>query len=117
MNPDTHNPLPALRAEAEYGISRSAATHLQNNYWVVPDAYKHIFSTYYLLNWSTGYFKEAMVEGTVERTGTKYQVIYHRTNPAEIAKYKGNVMLSFRILKREFEVQAVVLVSLDKRGE
>lgn len=115
MNPDTHNPVPALRALATHGISKSSATFLQSNFWQLPANHLHIFDCYYLLHWDRAYFQDHMIEGTVTRQGITYQVIYHRTNPAEINKHKGDVLLSFRKLKYEYEVQPVVLVSIDKR--
>lgn len=116
MNPDTHNPLPALRALAKYGVPKSSATYLQNNYWAVPNNYLSIFGSYYIHYWSVDYFRDGLVDGMISSHDKAFQVIYHRTNPAEIKKHKGQVVLSFRELKHEYDVQAVVLVSLDKKG-
>lgn len=116
MHPDTHNPSAALEAVTKYGLSRSKAMHIQETNWVVPSSYLHLFNTYYILSWSSDYFQAVLNEGMIERFDTKYQVRYHRTNPAEIAKHKGALMLSFRGLKREYQTVPVVLVSLDKRG-
>ena len=112
MNPDPHNPIPALKALATYGVPKSAAIYLQNNHWVIPENYKDLFCTYYLLRWNKEYFMDTLCEGTIERQGKIYQIIYHRTNPAEIKKYRGHVVLSFRELQHEYDVYPVVLVAL-----
>ena len=90
---------------------------MQETNWTVPSSHLHLFDTYYILSWSVEYFQAALQEGMVERHDVKYQVKYHRTNPAEITEHKGPLMLSFRGLKREYQTIPVVLISLDKRGE
>ena len=99
----------------KHHTSISAATYIQNNQWVIPQNHLPIFHTYYLLDWNVSYFCQELKEGIVERQGITYQVIYHRTNPAEIKKLHkigGHVKMSFRALLTDFRVQPVVLVSL-----
>ena len=112
MNPDPHNPIPALKALATYGVPKSAAVYIQNNHWSIGEDYKDLFSTYYLLRWYKTYFMDELCEGTIERQGKVYSIIYHRTNPHEIRKHRGSVLLSFRELQHEYDVHPVVLVSL-----
>ena len=112
MYPDNHNPIPSLEALAKFGIPRSSAIYLQNNYWNVPSNYLDIFGAYYILRWDSAYFREALHDGLITRHDISYQVVYHRTNPAEIKKATTGLLLSFRVLKEEYKVHPVVLVSL-----
>jgi len=109
-------PTPSMIAQ-QYGISISEATHIQNNYWSIPQKYKRndILPVYFILSWDVDYFRDRIREGTILREHTVYQVIYHRTNPVEIAKGKGQVMLSFRSFNRDFNIQPTVLVSLSHK--
>ena len=104
--------LPSNIVVQKYGIPRSTAIYQQHNHWTVPPMYRSIFSTYYLLKWSAEYFQEKMVDGTVEREGIIYQVIYYNCNVAAISKGVGQLLLSFRELQDEYKAQAVVLVTV-----
>lgn len=105
----------SLATHKQHGISISEATHIQNNYWVIPTRHQHLLSSYFILSWDVDYFKERLQEGTIRRESITYQVIYHRTNPAEIAKGQGQVKLSFRAFNRGFSIQPTVLVSLSHK--
>ena len=85
---------------------------MQNNHWIIPTEFRDIVSTYYLLHWSAPYFQEKLKEGTVERNGVIYQVIYYRCNAAAIGTHSRKLLLSFRELKAEYKVQPVVLVTV-----
>ena len=99
-----------------HGISISAATYIANNYFSIQNSDRNLFRTYYILAWQASYFQEKLQQGTIEREGITYQVIYHRTNPAEITQLVemgGHLKLSFRSLLADFGVQPTVLVALD----
>lgn len=104
--------LPSANVVHKYGIPRSAAQYMQHNHWSIPDEYKSILSAYYLIYWSASYFQDKMVNGTVERDGVIYQVIYYRCNPAAIGSGSNQLALSFRSLVEEYKAQPVVLVTV-----
>ena len=104
--------LPSNVVVSKYGIPRSAAIYAQHNHWSIPSEHRSIFSTYYLLKWSAAYFQDKMKEGTIEREGVVYQVIYYRCNVAAVSRGIGQLLLSFRELQGEYKAQPVVLVTV-----
>ena len=103
--------LPSNDVVTKYGVPRSTAMYMQHNHWKIGE-YRSILSCYYLLKWSSSYFAESIKEGTIERGGTTYQVIYYRCNSAAIERGVGQVLLSFRELQKEYKAPAVVLVTV-----
>lgn len=104
--------LPSVRALKTYQVPKSSARYIMNNYWTIPEAYSDLFPTYYLLSWSVDYFTSSIQDGIIEREGTRYQVIYHHTDPVEIAKHSGSLFLSFRELAHIYKAQPTVLVKI-----
>jgi len=103
----------ALGEEAgEVGIPRATAMYMQDNHWAIPTEYRSILSVYYLLHWSAEYFQHKLHEGTIEREGITYQVIYYRCNAAAIGHSTGQLLLSFRGLRTEYKARPVVLVTV-----
>ena len=104
--------LSSLDALTKYGVAKSTAVYLRNNHWKISEDYRDIFPTYYLLHWEAKYFLNRMVEGTVDRDGITYGVIYYRCNPAAIKKDRSQLLLSFRELQPEYDSMPVVLVTV-----
>lgn len=104
--------LPSNVVLSLYGIPRSTAIYIQHNNWSVSQEYRNIFSSYYLLKWSAAYFQDKMHQGTVERDGVVYQVIYYNCNVAAISRGVGQLLMSFRELQNEYKAQPVVLVTV-----
>lgn len=94
-----------------YGVPISSALYIMHNIWGVRPGDRDIFKQFYLLKWPVERLLERISSGTIERRGTKYQVIFHRTNYAELAKYEGDIFLSFRELQDEYELYPTVLVA------
>jgi hypothetical protein len=112
MHPDSYSLIASLNALRKYGVPRSSAVFILNNFWQIKDRDKDIISTYYMLHWTTPYFKQALCNGLIEREGIMYQVIYYRTTPADISKADRGVLVSFRALQDEYAVHPVALVTL-----
>ena len=106
----------SIRVIEKYGVSISAATYIQNNYWMIPPKHKKLLSVYYILSWELSYFKRKLQEGVIERNGISYQVIYYKTNPAEMNKKGGAILLSFRSLSNDYKVQPVVLITIANKS-
>lgn len=104
--------IPSINVLRIYGTPRSTALYVTNNHWVVPADQRDIFSTYYLLRWKASYFQDKIHEGTIEREGVIYQVIYYRCNAAAIGKDSRQLLLSFRELQKEYSAHPVVLVTV-----
>jgi len=105
----------AALALKKYGVPKSAATYILHNHFKIPEVYTPIFKAYYLLHWEISYFRSSLLEGTIERKGISYQVIYYRTDPIAIAKAScpvASVLLSFRELAPEYGAVPTVLVTM-----
>lgn len=103
---------PAVSVVYKYGIPRSAALNMLHNYWTIAKDYEELFSIYYLLHWEAGYFQQKMVDGTIEREGTTYQVIYHKCDSYNIGRGNNQLLLSFRSLVADYESTPTVLVTI-----
>ena len=103
---------PSVSVIYKYGIPRSAALNMLHNYWVIAKDYEELFSTYYLLHWEARYFRSKMEEGTIEREGVTYQVIYHKCDSYSIGKLNSQLLLSFRSLVSDYEATPTVLVTI-----
>jgi len=104
--------LPAADALTIYGVPKSTAIYMSQNYWSIGEEYRDLFSDYYILRWAASYFQEKLHEGTIKREGITYQVVYHRCNSATIGRGNQQLLLSFRKLQIEYKAQAVVLVTI-----
>lgn len=115
VNRNTDRPASITRSLdviKRYGYPVSAAFYILHNQWTLKEEQRNIFNTYYILHWSGSFFHSSLKEGTVEREGKVYQVIYYRTTPQEIRKHTGQVLLSFRELRAEYNCYPTVLVTL-----
>jgi hypothetical protein len=105
--------LPSADALSIYGLPKSSAIYIQNNHWKLDKDYSDIFQSYYLLHWCAAYFQSSMIEGTIEREGVVYQVIYYRCNAAAIGHSSSKqLLMSFRELQKEYKAMPVVLVTI-----
>ena len=100
----------------KYGVHRSQAIYINNNLWRLSNDLSDLFEQYYILSWTGYYFNDKMCNGTIERDGITYQIIYYNTTPLE-AKRAKNVYLSLRHLQPEFKHIPTVLVGLTKNGK
>ena len=103
---------PTVGVIYKYGIPRSTALSMLHNYWTISKDYEELFSIYYLLHWEAGYFQQKMQEGTIEREGVIYQVIYHKCDSYNIGRGNNQLLLSFRSLVSDYEATPTVLVTI-----
>lgn len=119
MYPDTSQAtLASLLSLELYGIPRSEAIAELHNTFSIPLDLQGIFSSYFLLKWEATYFTALLHEGTIERDGVTYQVIYKDTGAARItrqAEAGKNLLLSFRELQEEYKAMPTVLVRITSK--
>lgn len=104
--------LSSIKSLQKHGIPRSLATYILNNFWKIPESQRDIFSEYFLLRWEKKHFDTVLKDGTIERAGIVYNVIYYRTDPIKIKNHTGDILLSFRVLDSVYTVTPVVLITL-----
>lgn len=103
--------LPSVDFYNRYKISLSLGIYVLQNFWIIGKSYSDFVSIYYLLSWDKKYFDSVLKDGTIERDGITFNVIYYRTDPIKIKKHKGNLLLSFRAMEEIYKVNPVVLVT------
>jgi hypothetical protein len=100
----------------KYGISPSLLRYMVDNLFYFPEENKDCLELYKLETMKTDLFLFFMAEGRLihpkDGTETKYQVIYHNTDPTKLKRRQDYtiVKLSFRIAKPEFGIIPTVLV-------
>lgn len=76
-----------------------------------PDIYMNCLERYYKLHWSSDYFFNRMQDGTITTSdGIQYLLIYRNCTPGML-RTCGQIQLSFRQAKKEFELCNYVLIS------
>jgi len=124
--------MTATTALLKYGVPKSTAIYMLQNKFNIPDDYKDLFSTYYLLHWSKSYYYSNFNEGIIKKSNElnklpedkninlitkKYQVILHRCNwhDIKVLPYNYQLKLSFRELQPEYEAVPTVLIALQEK--
>ena len=103
-----HNLMESNKAYLTHGVSKTMVRALMQNFFKFPEECKDLLSSYHLVYWSTSYFKEKINEGTIEKDGISYQIIY-KDSFSELSKL-GQVKLSFRSAIKEYNLESYVLV-------
>jgi len=104
--------LPTTLALKKYGIPKSSALYMMQNFWAIKKEFLDIFDTYSLLYCSIKRFSSILYEGCIIKDSIKYQVRFYRCDSYKILQGSKSIKLSFRALKAEYEAMPTVLVTL-----
>lgn len=104
--------LSAASVVSKYGVAKSTADFMTYKHWHIAEDWRDIFLRYYILRWQPEYFQAALKDGTLEREGVIYQVVYHNCDSVMVARTQYSLLLSFRELQEEYKMQPVVLVTI-----
>jgi len=97
----------------KFGIPKSEFLHALINRFSLTDRQKDACEAYYILHWQGRHFKDRLFYGTIKREGVTYNVIYKDCKPTDIG-LETPIILSFRKPAKEYELQAFVLVSIQR---
>lgn len=107
--------IPAIAAYATHGVKRSTVHYMMLNHFTYPVDFRNTLSEYFLLHWETRYFQEKLRDGIISRKSldgsgkdVEYIVLFRKSIKEVFAP--GNVRLSFRKAKVEYNLPAYVIV-------
>jgi len=121
MNYPTSNNISSIDAYKKYGVLKSQARFAVINVLNLYRNYRSILAYYKCLHWTPQYTIASMKNGTIVRDGITFTVVFHGCTRYDITKHKGEVLLSFRAVKPEYDLVPYVLVkpysTANKKGE
>lgn len=104
--------ISAITCAKVYGVGKSELNkHLLHNP-VIPTNLQHCLDTYYLLYWSPDYFLEKERDGFIIHHAQRYIVMMAPNVSRNKIVHANQIKLSFRKAKPEFELPAIVYVTL-----
>ena len=93
-NTSNHRTASYIAYRSGFPIPASTMSYILQNFWDLAE-HRDLLSSYYILRWNPETFQRHLRQGTITRAGITYQVIYHRTDSAEI-RDAASLLLSFR---------------------
>lgn len=99
----------AIQSYQMHGITRTQLSSMLINLFYFPEGYKDCLESYYLLHWEGIHLHNSLRNGTIRHNDVDYLVVYQGITPYK-ARREKQVKLSFRNPKKEFGLQAYVVV-------
>ena len=101
----------SILALEKYSISTSHMRFSLQNTPNIPAKMHHALAYYKILHWDSQYMKLAVHNGVILREGIRFNVIFSGCTRADcITSRSGQVLLSFRQAKPEYNLPAYVLI-------
>lgn len=97
----------------KYGIPKSELLNALINRFSLTERQIAACEQYYILHWQGRHFKDRLRYGTIKRNEVTFNVVYKDCKPTDI-KLETPLVLSFRKPEKEYELQAFVLVSIQR---
>jgi hypothetical protein len=119
----------SLRVKQKYGIDRSYAQYINNNWFHIDKDYRDLFMYYDVCGTGIDYFLQHFINGQLRTCNEQWNVIFVNTTARNIRKasrinkaldknskagYYASLTLSYRTMKIEFNVAPTVLVKMNK---
>lgn len=106
--------MTAITAYHKHGIHKNAVRMILNDIFLMPAQLGNICDDYTLLYWSPQYVKEQIEDGIIWRAGKAFQVQFIGCTPEQVYHHDKQIMLSFRVPAKEYNLMSVVLIKLGK---
>jgi hypothetical protein len=110
--------LSSIVATRKHGVPPSILRNLITRYFHLPELFKDLLESYYLLYWDPKYLREQLAKnkGTLYRGGYQFVPVYHGCSPASILS-SPQVVLSFRVPNVEYRsiIPCYVLIGVPKK--
>lgn len=106
--------MSAIASYNTHGIAKNSVRQIVNTVFFITEPLWSICDDYTLLYWSPSYTKENIEDGTIRRLGKEFQVRFIDCTPEQVYKHTKQIMLSFRVVAKEYELPNVVLIKLGK---
>jgi hypothetical protein len=112
-----YNPIkPIAEAYRKTGVSRNTLSYMLINQFHFPEDFKDCLEHYYILHSNGSKFMNRIYEGTVEREGKEFLVVYKNCTPFAV-KRANEIKLSYRVPLPVFNLPNYVLVSIVEDNE